>query len=69
MPINVQEIGCNFYAVTVDKLYGPSGSGAIYARQGNPPILMGVDRRIYAAAFNFWAGVIPPMPMFGRSLL
>ena len=33
MPINVQEIGCDFYAVTGHKLYGPSGSGAIYVRQ------------------------------------
>jgi cysteine desulfurase/selenocysteine lyase len=32
MPINVQEIGCDFYAVTGHKLYGPSGSGAIYVR-------------------------------------
>jgi cysteine desulfurase/selenocysteine lyase len=33
MPINVQEIGCDFYAVTGHKLYGPSGSGAIYVRK------------------------------------
>jgi len=33
MPISVQEIGCDFYAVTGHKLYGPSGSGAIYVRQ------------------------------------
>ncbi|MDG2473869.1 MAG: cysteine desulfurase [Paracoccaceae bacterium] len=28
--VNVQELGCDFYAVTGHKLYGPSGSGAIY---------------------------------------
>lgn len=33
VPINVQEIGCDFYAVTGHKLYGPSGSGAIYVRK------------------------------------
>ena len=33
MPINVQEISCDFYAVTGHKLCGPSGSGAIYVRQ------------------------------------
>jgi cysteine desulfurase / selenocysteine lyase len=33
LPINVQEIGCDFYAVTGHKLYGPSGSGAIYVRR------------------------------------
>mgnify|MGYP005754370443 CR=1 FL=1 len=32
MPVNVQEIGCDFYAITGHKLYGPSGSGAIYVR-------------------------------------
>ncbi len=30
MPVNVQDIGCDFYAITGHKLYGPSGSGAIY---------------------------------------
>jgi len=34
-----------------------------------PPFLAGVSRRIYVAAFSFWAGVMPPMPMFGRSWL
>ncbi len=30
MPVNVTELGCDFYAVTGHKLYGPSGSGAIW---------------------------------------
>lgn len=30
--VDVQEIGCDFYAITGHKLYGPSGSGAIYIR-------------------------------------
>ncbi|MEI6098634.1 MAG: cysteine desulfurase [Alphaproteobacteria bacterium] len=30
MPVNVTEMGCDFYAITGHKLYGPSGSGAIY---------------------------------------
>ena len=34
-----------------------------------PPFLTGCGRRIYAAIFSFWAGVMPPMPMFVRSLL
>ncbi len=33
MPVDVQEIGCDFYAITGHKLYGPSGSGAIYVRR------------------------------------
>ena len=32
MPVDVQDIGCDFYPVTGHKLYGPSGSGAIYVR-------------------------------------
>lgn len=32
MPVNVRDIGCDFYAITGHKLYGPSGSGAIYVR-------------------------------------
>ena len=33
------------------------------------PFLTGRDCRIYAAILSFWIGVIPPIPMFGRSLL
>lgn len=32
MPVDVQDIGCDFYAITGHKLYGPSGSGAIFIR-------------------------------------
>jgi cysteine desulfurase/selenocysteine lyase len=30
MPVDVMAMGCDFYAITGHKLYGPSGSGAIY---------------------------------------
>jgi cysteine desulfurase/selenocysteine lyase len=33
MPVDVQAMGCDFYAITGHKLYGPSGSGAIYIRR------------------------------------
>ncbi|PRY90285.1 cysteine desulfurase [Donghicola tyrosinivorans] len=33
MPVNVEDIGCDFYAITGHKLYGPSASGAIYIRK------------------------------------
>ena len=33
MPIDVEDIGCDFYAITGHKLYGPSASGAIYIRR------------------------------------
>ncbi|OIQ32105.1 MAG: cysteine desulfurase [Alphaproteobacteria bacterium MedPE-SWcel] len=32
MPVDVQDLGCDFYAITGHKLYGPTGSGAIYIR-------------------------------------
>ena len=32
MPVDVQDIGCDFYAITGHKIYGPSGSGGIYIR-------------------------------------
>ncbi|WP_322892546.1 MULTISPECIES: cysteine desulfurase [unclassified Yoonia] len=33
MPVDVQDLGCDFYAITGHKLYGPSGSGAIYVKR------------------------------------
>jgi len=33
MPVDVAAMGCDFYAVTGHKLYGPSGSGAIFIRR------------------------------------
>lgn len=33
MPVDVTEIGCDFYTITGHKLYGPTSSGAIYVRE------------------------------------
>lgn len=33
MPVDVADMGCDFYTITGHKLYGPSGSGAIYVRR------------------------------------
>ncbi|MEM9427378.1 MAG: cysteine desulfurase [Pseudomonadota bacterium] len=33
MPVDMQDLGCDFYAITGHKLYGPSGSGAIYVKK------------------------------------
>jgi len=44
MAVDVKAIGCDFYAITGHKLYGPSGSGAIYikaARQAEMRPFMG----------------------------
>jgi cysteine desulfurase/selenocysteine lyase len=32
IPVDVRELGCDFYAVSGHKLYGPNGVGALYAR-------------------------------------
>ena len=32
MPVDVTDLGCDFYAITGHKLYGPSGSGAIFVK-------------------------------------
>tara|TARA_R110002033_G_scaffold1414_11_gene12651 strand:- start:441 stop:1661 length:1221 start_codon:yes stop_codon:yes gene_type:complete len=32
MPVDVADIGCDFYAITGHKLYGPSGSGAVFIK-------------------------------------
>ena len=32
-PVNLAELGCDFYPITGHKLYGPSGSGAIWIRK------------------------------------
>jgi len=64
MPVDVQAIGCDFYAITGHKLYGPSGSGAIYVRRERQaemrPFLGGGDmiREVTREAIT-WAD--PPM--------
>ena len=64
MPVDVQAMGCDFYAITGHKLYGPSGSGAIYvsaARQAEMrPFLGGGDmiREVSKEAVSY---ADPPM--------
>jgi hypothetical protein len=43
--------------------------GWLYLAVIIPPFLTGRDCRIHAVILSFCIGVIPPMPMFGRSLL
>lgn len=33
MPVDMEDIGCDFYVITGHKLYGPSGSGASFIRR------------------------------------
>lgn len=45
LPIDLRALGCDFYTVTGHKLYGPTGTGALWARkellQGMPPFFGG----------------------------
>jgi len=45
MPVDVQDLDCDFYAFTGHKLYGPSGIGVLYAKKQHldamPPFLGG----------------------------
>ena len=33
MPVDVQDLGCDYYAITGHKLYGPSGIGVLYGKK------------------------------------
>ncbi|MBV6657907.1 MAG: cysteine desulfurase [Devosiaceae bacterium] len=45
LPVDVQALGCDFYAITGHKLYGPSGIGALWGRASKletlPPYMGG----------------------------
>ena len=47
MPVDVRALGCDFYVATGHKLYGPTGIGVLYGREGlleaMPPFLGGGD--------------------------
>ena len=73
MPVDVRALGCDFYAVTGHKLYGPSGIGVLYGRKAlletMPPFLGGgsmiesvtVDRVTYATPPNRFEAGTPPI--------
>jgi cysteine desulfurase / selenocysteine lyase len=61
-PVNMEQIGCDFYAITGHKIFGPTGTGALWARhehlQAMPPFFGGgemirtvtFDKTTYAEA-------------------
>ena len=64
MAVDVQGLGCDFYAITGHKLYGPSGSGAVYIRAERQaemrPFMAGGDM-IREVARDFVTYNDPPM--------
>ncbi len=63
-PVDVQDIGCDFYAITGHKLYGPSGSGAIYVtaeRQAEMRPFMGGGDMIREVTRDAITWTDPPM--------
>jgi cysteine desulfurase/selenocysteine lyase len=78
LSVDVQELGCDFYVFTGHKLYGPSGIGALYAKnpwlEELPPFLGGgemirevsEDRVTWAdPPYKFEAGTPPIVPAIG----
>ncbi|GHB16821.1 cysteine desulfurase [Pseudovibrio japonicus] len=78
MPVDVQDIDCDFYAITGHKLYGPSGIGALYGKkdllnklrpfQGGGEMILDVTETLvtYAEApHRFEAGTPPIVQAIG----
>jgi cysteine desulfurase/selenocysteine lyase len=51
LPVDVQELGCDFFVFSAHKMYGPTGTGAVYARrdllEAMPPYQGGGDMIAY----------------------
>ena len=63
LPVDVQALGCDFYAFSGHKLYGPTGIGALYGRaellEGMPPYQGGGDM-IVSVSFEETTFAPPP---------
>ncbi len=63
IPVDVRALGCDFYAFSGHKLYGPTGIGALYARfellQDMPPFLGG-GSMIESVSFEKTTFAAPP---------
>lgn len=77
-PLDVQALGCDLYAFSAHKMFGPTGAGALWARQdllrGLPPLLGGgemirrvtIERSSYAdPPHRFEAGTPAIGPVIG----
>jgi cysteine desulfurase/selenocysteine lyase len=63
LPVNVQEIGCDFYSLSAHKMLGPTGVGALYGRrqllEEMTPFLGGGDMILTVSKDDFRAASIP----------
>lgn len=77
-PLDVQALGCDLYAFSSHKMFGPTGAGALWVRKDLladlPPFLgggemirrVGIERSTYAAPpHRFEAGTPPIGPVIG----
>jgi cysteine desulfurase / selenocysteine lyase len=64
MPVDVQDLGCDFYALSSHKVYGPTGVGVLYGRAGlleeMPPYQGGGDM-IRSVTFEKTTYAAPPL--------
>ncbi len=63
LPVDVQAIGCDFYAITGHKMFGPTGSGALWGRPAllaAMPPFMGGGEMIREVAFEGTTFADPP---------
>jgi cysteine desulfurase / selenocysteine lyase len=63
MPVDVQDIDCDFYAITGHKLYGPTGIGVLYGKEelldAMPPFMGGGDM---ISSVSFEKSTWAPLP-------
>ena len=63
LPIDVQAIGCDFYAITGHKMFGPTGTGALWARREHleaMPPFFGGGEMIRTVSFEKTVFADPP---------
>ena len=62
-PVDVQALGCDFYAITGHKMLGPTGTGALWARRGHlqaMPPFFGGGEMIREVSFSGTTFAEPP---------
>lgn len=63
LPIDVQALGCDFYVFTGHKMFGPTGTGALWAKseilESMPPF-MGGGEMIHSVSFSGTKFACPP---------